>query len=91
MRNPEASWNTLTLLKTTTQKGLHKVDFFGTPVPALNLGGKEKINTSLGGVLSIGLISLLVLFASTRLEHLLQHKGASVVEFVDSDGVETDT
>ena len=91
MRNPLPKWNTLTLLQGVTQKGLHKLDLFGTPVPTLNLGGKQVINTSMGGVLSFGLLFVTVLFALSRLELLLERKGALVVEFVDIGGLEADT
>ena len=55
-----------------------KLDQFGREVPAFNLNGEKKVKTFIGGVITVGCICLLILFAASKLTELLDRQYPSV-------------
>ena len=55
-----------------------KLDMFGKPIPQFNIAGEDKIQTSLGTVLSIVTIILTFAYGILQLQYLIDHKSPSV-------------
>ena len=53
---------------------LLKFDIFGAPVPSFSLGGRTMVNTRAGASVSIGILTLLLIFGLLKLQHLLERK-----------------
>ena len=53
-------------------KTLQRLDFFGTPTPNFNLNGKSKINTTLGGCLSLVIVYITFLYSLIKFQHLVE-------------------
>ena len=54
------------------------IDFFGTHAPTFYLGGKHKVNTCPGGMLSIVMITILLVFSSLKLTKLIHAKNPTL-------------
>ena len=50
---------------------LKRLDFFGAPLPSINVRGHAKIKTKTGGLLSFFIILLTVGFGILKLQNLL--------------------
>ena len=74
---------------------MQRFDMFYAAVPTLNLSGKTRVTTLLGGCASIFLMTLLFLFALLKLEHLVTRKNPTITVFeeplsmINGDGVES--
>ena len=51
---------------------------FGAKVPNLNMKGKEKVTTSLGVFASMITIALTMMFASLKMQHLIERKNPDI-------------
>ena len=67
------------LLKTPL-KVLKDIDQFGAPVPSHNLRGETKLNTRLGGCLTLAVLAVTLAFGLFKLEHMLRKKNPSIVK-----------
>ena len=43
------------------------MDRFGSDVPAFNINGEKKVNTLIGGTVTVGLLFLIMIFAVSKL------------------------
>ena len=50
---------------------IQRFDFFRTSVPSFNIAGTDQVRTSIGGVLSISVTCITLLFALQKLQHML--------------------
>ena len=64
---------------------LKKWDIFPMQVPSMNLKGQDSIKTITGGLVSMLVISIVMLFAFLKLSHLLERKNPTINTLVDSD------
>ena len=55
-----------------------KFDLFGAQVPQFNLNGQKDVRSLIGGIASFLVISTTFLFATLKLQHLLQRKNPTV-------------
>ena len=69
---------------------LKKFDMFGAKVPALNIGGRRHLKTSLGAIVSICVMSTVFLYSTLKLQFMLLRKRPEVISFVDEEGVPPD-
>ena len=67
---------------------LRSLDHFDSSVPAFNLGGKERIKTRLGGLVSFGIMYTTFIFALLKMKHLQEYKSPSITSYKQS--VDTD-
>ena len=58
---------------------LKKLDYFGAPIPSLNISGHSTVKTKTGGLLSFIIILLTLGFALLKLQNLLHGKRPSLV------------
>ena len=50
---------------------LENIDSFGEPLPVFNVKGRDTIQTRCGGLLTLAIILVVVLYGAVKLEHLL--------------------
>ena len=46
-------------------------DIFGTSIPSFHVAGSDQVRTKTGAFLSVGVISIALLFAFVKLQHML--------------------
>ena len=56
------------------------MDRFGRDVPAFNIGGERKVNTTVGGALTFTLLCLILAFAAVKLQQLVEKQYPFVQE-----------
>ena len=56
-------------------------DIFWQDMPTFNVQGKEKVSTPLGGILTLSLLSVLVLYGLLKLKYLLTRHNPNVSTF----------
>ena len=65
---------------------LERMDAFGMPLPSFNLRGKEFIRTRLGGVCTLLILAIVLLYASVKFMHLqTRHNPTMSSYFKDTD------
>ena len=60
---------------------LLRTDIFWQNMPTFNVRGKEKVSTPFGGILTLSLLSILVLYGLLKLKHLLTRFNPNVSTF----------
>ena len=78
--------------KTTDEKNygglgevLKQIDLFGKPMPGFNLRGKDEVNTSCGGFISLVILFITIMFGCLKLSHLMTRKGPTINTYVQTD------
>ena len=56
------------------EKLLKKFDIFSARVPSFNIDGKTEVRTLTGGVISLSIVMLTILFGLLKLQHMLERK-----------------
>ena len=56
------------------EKLLKKFDIFSASVPSFNIDGKTEVRTLTGGVISLSIVMLTILFGLLKLQHMLERK-----------------
>ena len=69
------------------RKTLHKLDFFGTPIPSFNLNGKSNINTALGGCLSLSILYITFQYSMIKLLHLFKRHNPLINTYEESNAL----
>ena len=64
---------------------LKQIDMFGKPMPAFNIHGKDEVNTSCGGFVSLVIIFITIMFGGLKLSHLTTRKGPTINTYVQTD------
>ena len=64
---------------------IKKVDLFDAAVPSFNLSGKARIGTIYGGLMSLSMLYLTFLFASTKLVHMFERRNPTVNTYLRKD------
>ena len=62
-------------------KRLKRADLFSESIPTFNIAGKEKVQTYLGGTVSLGLFYTTFLFALLKFKHMSEFKSPSIASF----------
>ena len=55
-----------------------KLDRFGQPIPAFNMKGKDKVNTSVGGVMTLTIITLTLGYFVIKFQEILEGSDKTV-------------
>ena len=63
---------------------IKQFDIFGKDVPSFSLGGRTTVKTQPGAILSIIILSLTLLFALMKLQHLFEKKNALINTNLDA-------
>ena len=58
-------------LEWSTGRVLERFDAFGSKLPPFNLKGKTKVHTRLGGIVSLLIMSVTLMYGSIKFMHLL--------------------
>ena len=69
---------------------LKDLDLFAIPLPGFNIKGKEAVSTYAGGMLSLAIMYISLMFAALKMVHLLSRHNPSVNTFVQKDAHGTD-
>lgn len=64
---------------------IKKFDLFAATLPGFNIGGKTTVQSNTGGLVSISILSVTLLFALLKLEDLLTKHNPLVSTFVEKD------
>ena len=64
---------------------LLSLDLFGAPAPTFNIRGESEVRTYCGGIVSSVIMTVVVLFALLKLQHLLSKQNPSVNAFLDKN------
>ena len=51
---------------------------FGAPVPAFNLKGKQRIQSHIGGCISIIIISVVLIYGINNLQKVITHQNPNI-------------
>lgn len=51
---------------------LTKVDIFGKPIPSFNVGGKEKVTTVFGGMVTVAIMVFAVGYFASKLRSVIE-------------------
>lgn len=62
------------------QNVFRNLDSFGKDVPAFNIKGETKVNTAVGGVISTFIITLVLIYASIKLNQLINRDNPNINE-----------
>lgn len=62
-------------------KRLKRADIFSESIPSFNIRGQEKVQTYLGGTITLGLVYTTFLFALLKFRHMLFFKNPSIASF----------
>ena len=65
------------------------MDSFGGAVPQFNIEGKTEINTFFGGVMSVLIITVTLMYAGIKGIELFEKKNPSVSDLTVPDGMQT--
>ena len=57
---------------------IKKIDFFGEPIPAFNLAGREVIKTMFGAFTSLSILAITFAFASMKYTHLIERRNPTI-------------
>ena len=60
---------------------LQSFDFFGKQVPTFSLGGETKVNTKLGGLVSLIIMYTTLLFALLKWKHMQEYKNPNITSY----------
>ena len=63
------------------------MDLFGRPVPGFKINGHERVNTTTGGLITLLMMSILILFGLLRLQHLLTHHNPTINTYTEVDAL----
>ena len=69
---------------------LKTLDLFSTPLPGFNIKGKESVPTFAGGLLSLVIIYISLMFAALKMLHLWSRHNPQVNTFVEKDAFGTE-
>ena len=61
---------------------LKRFDIFGKPLPGFNIKGNDQVNTIAGGISSILIFGIVLIYATTKLIHLHSKANPNVSSFI---------
>ena len=64
---------------------LKKIDIFGAPVPNFNLRGKSHVKTYAGGMVSIVITFVVLIFGLTQLKKLILRQSPQINKYLSED------
>ena len=67
-----------------------RVDIYGVHLPSFNLKGKERVKTASGGVMTVIILAITLLFAGIKMEQLVTRKNPDVTKNIIEDFHDTD-
>ena len=70
----------------STSAFFEKFDMFAAPVPNFNVRGRTEVKTLVGSFMSIGIMTLTMMFALLKLQFMLLRKSPVVSSFIDEEG-----
>ena len=70
---------------------VHGFDSYGKDIPAFNMGGQSQITTICGGLVSIFVLFLTIVYASIKGQHLLEKKNPTIIETVLPNAIDGST
>ena len=71
--------------KSSFTNTVEKLDIFPASIPSFNVQGKSNVQTSFGACITLLVVSLTVLYALLKMQHLQQKKNPSVSKINSSD------
>ena len=71
--------------KNSFKKTVEKLDIFPASMPSFNVHGKSNVQTFLGACITFMIVSLVIIYAILKLQHLQQKKNPSVTIINSSD------
>ena len=69
------------------QSTLLKLDLLSTPLPSFNIKGESEVRTKSGGLISLVILAAIFMFATLKLEHLLNKKSPEISTFEDTTAI----
>ena len=66
---------------------LQSVDVFGKPVPGFKVSGHERVNTTIGGLFTLFMMTILFLFGLLKLQQLLTHHNPTINTYTEVDAM----
>ena len=67
-----------------------RVDRYGADLPSFNLKGKESVKTFSGGIMTVIILAITLLFAGIKMEQLVMRKNPDVTKNIIEDFHGTD-
>lgn len=64
---------------------LERIDSFGQPLAAFNIGGQSTVNTTTGGILTLALATIVLTYSSIKLLQLIDKHNPNVSEVLELD------
>ena len=61
---------------------LERFDIFGKPLPGFNIKGRQQVNTMFGGASRLLLLMIVMLYAATKLIHLMSKANPNVSSYI---------
>ena len=65
-------------------------DIFGTSIPSFTVAGSDEVRTKTGAILSMGMISITLIFAFMKLQHMLTRNQPNINIFEDKESMSED-
>ena len=65
-------------------------DIFGTSIPSFHVAGSDQVRTKTGAFFSVGVISITLIFAFIKLQHMLTRNSPNVNIFEDKESLSED-
>ena len=78
------------MLRSAFLETMKKLDFFASPIPGFNAGGRTDISSLKGSFLSLIIILITAMFAFQKMETLLMRKNPDVTTNVLEDAFDAD-
>ena len=69
-------------------KMLLEADLFPAPIPQFNSRGEEAVKTYFGGLISLIIKYLFILFALVKFEHLMTRHNPQIVEYDETNALD---
>ena len=69
---------------------IKQLDMYGLPMPGFNIEGEQTLNTNTGGVCSIMIIYVTLLFAILKFVNMINKENPTVFSYFEPDAVEVD-
>ena len=67
----------------TAQSVLEDIDAFSKPIPVFNIRGKTSVSTWAGGLLTIAIATVVLMFAIIRFEHMMSKYNPNINDYYD--------
>ena len=71
-------------------KPLLRLDLLGKAMPSFNIKGEDQVRTKSGGLVSLLIMATIFMFATLKLQHLMNKKSPSITTFTDTSAISND-